>query len=58
MCIRDRLYGVPDIAHPLGKRFFGESEHQVDTDIADADVTESGDGFFYLSGIMTAMQKA
>ena len=52
-----QLYGVPDIAHPLGKRFFGESEHQVDTDIADADVTEPVDGFFYLSGIMTAMQK-
>ena len=53
-----QLYGVPDVAHPLGKSFFWESEHQVDTDIADADIAEPGDGFIYLSGVMTAMQKA
>ncbi len=45
MLFHIQLYGVPNIAHPLGQRFFGESEHQVDTDIADADVTEPGDGF-------------
>ena len=45
------------VAHPLGKRFFGKSEHQIDTNIADADIAEPVDGFFYLSGVMTAMQK-
>ncbi len=43
---------------PIGKEILWESEHQVNTDIADADVAEPGDGFIYLSGVMTAMQKA
>ena len=49
--------GLPDICLPILKRFSRKTEHQVDADVADADVAEPLYGFTYLSGSMSAVEK-
>ena len=53
-----QIDGCSDVALPVGEGFLGETEHQVDADVADADAAKPFYGSLHLGSIVATMKKA